>query len=158
MEQNQSRWMREKPLKVDFQALIDSQPGARKRIIAATGVSRVRTYQWVRAPDKHCVTIADILGIQPGVLRPDIFTAPIAKSNAVEDLDGQIAIGASGADVALFLRDRYYSGPLAAARLAAIGALEKIGPLDEKQAAGVHGVVDAALKAYFNEMLKGESN
>ena len=85
--------MREKPLKVDFQALIDSQPGARKRIIAATGVSRVRTYQWVRAPDKHCVTIADILGIQPGVLRPDIFTAPIAKSNAVEDLDGQIAIG-----------------------------------------------------------------
>lgn len=156
MEQIVSRWQSEKPFRVGFQSVINSQPGARKRIIAATGVSRARTYQWTRAPGEHCVTIADILGVQPSTLRPDIFTADLRRSDVLSDIASLIDMGEGPVGVLNHLRDTYAEKAMAAARLAAIGSLEKIGPLDEKMAAGMHGVVDATLKAYFNEILKGE--
>ena len=45
-------------------------------IAAALGISRAAVSQWRRVPGKHVTSVAEITGMPPHVLRPDLCAPP----------------------------------------------------------------------------------
>lgn len=63
-------------------ARIRAQRGLMAEITRHIGVSTGAVPQWKRVPAEHVETVAEITGIPPHELRPDVFRVPKTETDA----------------------------------------------------------------------------